>query len=106
MFKISARDKVNPNKKKASREIADFILNKYFETWAEAVSGILGILQSYGFDTQDFDQWSSQMHIYADTGSNEISCNSRKTIDIGGASLQMHVYRVPSGKYEVTAYIS
>lgn len=102
-------DKINSkNKNKASNEITEFINGKYFSTLGEAISGIESTLQKYGFSTEDFSNWASQCNLYADSPDNNPSaCTKMTTIEVGPkAFLKITVYRMPSGNYEVTAYIS
>lgn len=107
-IKILANLEEKKKAKKASSEIIDFTRNKYFETVGSFKTTISDILKKYGFDTTDFDDWN--IIIYSDNpdlGVTEEDCNIRKVFQISPKiNLVISIYRRPTGRYEVTAYIA
>ncbi len=99
---------INPNRQKASNEIASFCSAANYRTIWDVKQGISDILNKYGFDSLEFDNWDVQLYAANPMlGIDVERATASKVFQVGErAYLRVSIYRKDNGSYEVTAYIS
>jgi len=101
---------LDPNKKNIQKEIRYFSnAHSSVETIWPIKSGVHDILEKYGYDTSEWDDWNIQLYAAGGGASPGVSiehATARKSFQLAKKTfLIVSIYRKDNGTYELTAYI-